>query len=73
MSQTLLHLQDHLTVIIGQCDMLEDSFSGRSEVMTRINVIRNAAHRIANAIDCQSWPPSEMFAEDRRVTSTSRL
>jgi len=73
MSQTPLHLQDHLTVIIGQCDMLEDIFSARSEVMTRINVIRNAAHRIANAIECQSWPPSEMFAEDRRVTSTSRL
>jgi hypothetical protein len=64
MSQMLLQLQDHLIVIIAECDMLEDDFSDRSDVMTRINVIKNAVHRIANAIDCQSRPPSEIFAED---------
>ncbi len=66
MSQTFLHLQNHLTVIISQCDLLEDMFSARTEVMTRVNVIRNAAHRIANAIDWQSWPAAEVFAEDGR-------
>jgi hypothetical protein len=65
MSQKFLQLRDHLTVIISQCDMLEDIFSARTDVITRINVIRNASHRIENAIDCQSWPASEMFAEDR--------
>jgi hypothetical protein len=72
MSQELLHLQDHLAVIIGQCDTLEDIFSKRSDVMTRINVIRNAAHRVVNAIEGQAWPPSEVFAEDRRGRSTAR-
>jgi hypothetical protein len=72
MSQTFLHLRDHLTVIISQCDMLEDIFSARTEVMTRIDVIRNAAHRIANAIACQSSLPSEMFAEDRRDSCAER-
>ena len=66
MSQTFLHLQDHLTVIVSQCDMLEDIFPARTDVMERINVIRNAAHRIENAIEGQSWPASEMLVEDRR-------
>ena len=64
MSELLLELHDHLTVIIGQCDMLEDTFSSRSEIMTRINVIRNAAQRIANAIAPQPCTPTEMFGED---------
>ena len=50
---------------MAECDMLEDTFSARSDAMTRINVIRNAAHRIANAIESQSWP-AEMFAGGRR-------
>ncbi len=65
MSELLLELHDHLTVIIGQCDMLEDTFAARTEVMTRINVIRNAAQRIANTIARQPCPPTEMFREDR--------
>ena len=65
MSELHLELHDHLTVIIGQCDMLEDTFSARTEVMTRINVIRNAAQRIANTITHQPCPPTEMFREDR--------
>lgn len=65
MSRTFLPLQDHLTIIISQCDMLEDVFSARTEVMTRVNVIRNAAYRIANAIDSQRLPASEIFADDR--------
>lgn len=70
MSELLLELHDHLTVIIGQCDMLEDTFSARAEVMTRINVIRNAAHRIANTITHQPCPPTEMFG---KVNGTCRL
>jgi len=45
--------------------MLEDIFSARSEIMLRINVIRNAAHRITNAIELQSSSPSEPIAEAR--------
>lgn len=63
--QTLLHLQHHLAVIMNQCDMLEDVFSAQTEVMARVNVIRNAAGRIANEIASQSRPASEMFADDR--------
>ena len=65
MSELLLELHDHLTVIIAQCDMLEDTLSARTDVMTRINVIRNAAQRIANTIARQPCPPTEMFREDR--------
>ena len=54
MSKSLVRLRGHLAVIASQCDMLEDIFSARKEVMTRINVIRNAAHHITNAIDLQS-------------------
>ena len=66
MSELLLELHDHLTVIIGQCDMLEDAFSARTEVMTRINVIRNAAQRIANTIRPSAVPTDgNVFGKDR--------
>ncbi len=54
MPQRIVQLQDHLAVIINQCDILEDSFSARSEVMSRLDVIRNAVHRIVNAIADQT-------------------
>jgi len=74
MSELLLELHDHLTVIIGQCDILEDTFSARTDVMTRINIIRNAAQRIANTITHQPCPPTEMVGEDRlgKVNGTCR-
>lgn len=65
MSQILSQLRDHLTVIIGECDMLEDTFVDQSDITTRIDIIRNAAHRIANAIDGRFQPASGMFTEDR--------
>jgi len=55
-------LHDHLTVIIAECDLLEDTFGARSDVMTPINIIRNAAHRVANAVEDESRPPFERFA-----------
>ncbi len=54
MPQRVVALQDHLAVIINQCDILEDTFSARSEVMSRLDVIRNAVHRIVNAIAGQT-------------------
>ena len=65
MSKSSVRLRGHLAVIVSQCDMLEDVFSARNEIMLRINVIRNAAHRITKAIDLQSWSSSEVIVEDR--------
>ncbi len=59
-------LQDHLAVIANQCDLLEDLYPGRSEAMTAINVIRNAAQRILRATQDQSSPESQLFVEGRR-------
>ena len=59
MSKSLVRLRGHLAVIASQCDMLEDIFSARNEIMTRVNVIRNAAHHITNAIELQSQSLSE--------------
>lgn len=59
MSKSLARLRGHLAVIASQCDMLEDIFSARNEIMTRVNVIRNAAHHITNAIELQSRSLSE--------------
>ncbi len=67
-------LRDHLTVIIGECDLLEDTLGARSDVMPRINVIRNAAYRVAKAIEGESWmalqilagvPPDSVVRESR--------
>lgn len=65
MSQTLSQVKDHLTVIIGECDMLEDIFPAQTDLLTRINVIRNAAYRVVGAIDGPSQPASKMLVVDR--------
>jgi len=62
MSKSWARLRGHLAVIASQCDMLEDIFSSRNEIMTRVNVIRNAAHHITNAIELQSRSPSERMS-----------
>lgn len=59
----LSQLKDHLAVIANQCDLLEDLYAARPEATTAINVIRNAAHRVAKEIEGQSWPASQLFAE----------
>lgn len=69
----MAQLQDHISIIISECDMLEDIFSDRSEVMTAINVIRNAAHRIARTINGQSQSASEMFAENAPTPAQTAL
>jgi len=65
MSKSSVRLRGHLAVIITQCDMLEDIFAARSEIMMRINVIRNAARRITNVIELQSLPPSVLISKAR--------
>jgi hypothetical protein len=55
-------LRDHLTVIIGECDLLEDTLGARSDAMTSIKVIRNAAYRVAKAIEGESWMALEILA-----------
>ena len=65
MSQSFHHLRGHLAVIATQCDMLEDFFSARPEIMTRIKVIRNAAYRIAGEMKTAPWPLSARFGEDQ--------
>ena len=70
MSQTLSQVRDHLTVVIGECDMLEDILSAQSDLVTRINVIRNAAYRVLNAIE--PLQPSKLFAVDMRRSGARR-
>lgn len=65
MSKSSVRLRGHLAVIVSQCDMLEDIFSSRNEIMMRVKVIRNAANRIAKAADLQSWSSSELIGEAR--------
>ena len=65
MSKSSVRLRGHLAVIITQCDMLEDIFAARSEIMMRINVIRNAARRITNAVGLQSLSPSVLSSKGR--------
>lgn len=65
MSKSSVRLRGHLAVIASQCDMLEDIFSARNEIMTRVNVIRNAAHHITNAIELQSRSSSERMSGSR--------
>jgi hypothetical protein len=50
--------------------MLEDLFSARPEIMTRIKVIRNAAYRIAGEMETQPWPFSARFGEDQRANGS---
>ena len=57
-------------MVVSQCDLLEDIFWLQSEIMIRINVIRNAVHRITNAIALQSWSPSEIVSKDRKASET---
>jgi len=67
-------LHDHLSVIITECNLLEDTFGARSDVMTRVNIIRNAANRVANAIEVESWTVLEMATgsqSDTRVREGS--
>jgi hypothetical protein len=65
MSKSSVRLQSHLAVIVSQCDMLEDIFSARSEIMMRVNVIRNATHRITKAIDLPSQSSSDRTGDAR--------
>ena len=58
-------LQD-LAVIVNHCDLLEDLYSARPEAATPINVIRNAAHRIAKDIESQFRPAPQVFVEGAR-------
>ena len=62
MSKSSLRLRGHLAVIASQCDMLEDIFSAQNEIMRRVNVIRNAAHHITNAIELQFGSASERMS-----------
>jgi hypothetical protein len=49
-------LRNELTVIIGQCEMLEDTPSARSPVLAHIKAIKTAALRMAGRISHQPWP-----------------
>lgn len=64
MSKPSVRLRGHVAVIVSQCDLLEDLFSTRHEIMARINVIRNAARRIRNTVEF-SLPATEVSREDR--------
>jgi hypothetical protein len=57
-------------MVASQCDLLEDIFSSQSEIMIRMNVIRNAARRITNAIELQSWSGFEASSKDRNASET---
>ena len=63
------HLQDHVAIIISECDVLEDIFSDRRDAMTAINIIKNAARRIASTINSQSQAASEIIPDDQRAQS----
>ena len=49
-SQLVNELRGELTVIIGQCDMLEDTFSNEANAAARIKTIKTAALRMADRI-----------------------
>ena len=57
-------------MIVSQCDLLEDIFSLQSEIMIRINVIRNAVGRVTNAIERHSCSSSEVVSKDRHASGT---
>jgi hypothetical protein len=46
----LNELRNELTVIIGQCDMLEDSFATQAHLLARIKAIKTVALRLADNI-----------------------
>ena len=48
-------LKSELTVIIGQCDMLEDTFSTQAYPLERIKSIKAVALRMADKISQQPW------------------
>jgi len=49
-------LRNELTVIIGQCEMLEDALSNQTPLLAHIRVIKTAALRMAERISNQPWP-----------------
>ena len=53
--QLVNELRNELTVIIGQCDMLEDVFSTRADSLARVKAIKAVALRIADRISHQLW------------------
>ena len=66
-------LRHELTVIIGQCDMLEDTFSTQAHPLARVKAIKAVALRLADKISHQPWPDMNVMhkGEKRRQNRQS--
>jgi hypothetical protein len=54
--QLVDELRSELTVIIGQCDMLEDALSTQAHSLAHVRAIKAVALRMADRIAHQPWP-----------------
>jgi len=59
-------LKSELTVIIGQCEMLEDIFTTQAYPLERIKSIKAVALRMAEKISRQPWPGMNTHAPGKR-------
>ena len=55
-TQLTNELRSELTVIVGHCDMLEDTFSNQANAAARIKAIKTTALRMADRISRQPSP-----------------
>jgi hypothetical protein len=49
-------LRNELTVILGQCDMLEDVLVTEADSLARVKAIKAVALRMADRISHHTWP-----------------
>jgi hypothetical protein len=65
--QLVDELKGELTVIIGQCDMLEDAFSTQPHSLAHIKTIKTVALRMADRISSQPWPDVKVLQRQKRT------
>ena len=59
-------LKSELTVIIGQCEMLEDVLSTQADPLAHIKAIKAVALRMADKISHQPWMDVSTHAPGKR-------
>jgi hypothetical protein len=69
--QLLNELRHELTIVIGQCDMLEEILSTEPASVARVRTIKSVALRMADRMSQQPWPDVNVApkAEKRRHRS----
>jgi hypothetical protein len=49
-------LNNDLSVIIGQCDMLEGALTQQSDAAARVQLIKTTAQHMADKLATRAWP-----------------